>query len=48
MSGVKYPIEIKYIDKFEHQNNISVNFSGCENKKIFLFVLPPWALQDIV
>ena len=35
MSGVKYPVEIKYIDKFEHQNNISVNFSGCENKKIF-------------
>ena len=35
MSGVKYPVDIKGIDKFEHQNNISVNVYGCEDKKIF-------------
>ena len=35
MSGVKYPVDIKEIDKFEHQNNITVNVYGCENKKIF-------------
>ena len=28
MSGVKYPVDIKDIDKFEHQNNISVNVYG--------------------
>ena len=30
MSGVKYPVDIKDIDKFEHQNNISVNASKCK------------------
>ena len=37
MSGVKYPIDVKDIDKVEHQNNISVNVYGCEGKKIFPF-----------
>ena len=35
MSGVHYPVDIKDIDKFEHQNNISVNIYGCEDKKKF-------------
>ena len=35
MSGVQYPVDIKDIDKFEHQNNISVNIYGCEDKKNF-------------
>ena len=36
MSIVKYPVDVKDIDKFEHQKNISVNICECENKKIFL------------
>ena len=36
MSGIKYPINIKDIKKFEYQNNISVNVYGYEDKKIFL------------
>ena len=36
MSGIQYPIDIKNINKFEHQNNISVNVYGYEDKKIFL------------
>ena len=36
MSGVKYLVDIKDIHKYEHQNNISVNVYGCEDKKIFL------------
>ena len=47
MSGVKYPVVIKNIDKLENQNNISVNVHGCEDKKSFCYVLPTWALQDI-
>ena len=35
MSAIKYPVDIKDIDKFEHQNNISVNAYGCEDKKVF-------------
>ena len=35
MSGIKYPVDIKHICKFEHQNNISVNVYGCADKKIF-------------
>ena len=35
MSGIQYPIDIKDIGKFEHQNNISVNVYGYEDKKIF-------------
>ena len=35
MSGIQYPIDIKDIGKFEHQNNISVNVCGYEDKKIF-------------
>ena len=35
MSGIKYPVEIKDIAKFEHQNNISVNVYGCKDKKFF-------------
>ena len=28
MSGIQYPVHIKDIGKFEHQNNISVNVYG--------------------
>ena len=35
MSGIQYPIDIKDIGKFEHQNNISVNVYGYKDKKIF-------------
>ena len=35
MSGIQYPVEIKDIGKFEHQNNVSVNVYGYEDKKIF-------------
>ena len=35
MSRIEYPIDIKDIGRFEHQNNISVNVYGCEDKKIF-------------
>ena len=35
MSGIQYPVDIKDIDKFEHQNNISVNVYGYRDKKIF-------------
>ena len=41
MSGVKYTVEIKDIDKFEHQNNISVNVYGCEDKKILRSCITP-------
>ena len=33
MSGIQYPMDIKDIGKFEHQNNISVNAYGYEDKK---------------
>ena len=33
--GIQYPIDVKDIGKFEHQNNISVNICGYEDKKIF-------------
>ena len=33
MSGIQYFIDIKDIGKFEHQNNISVNVYGYEDKK---------------
>ena len=36
MYGIKYPVDIKYIGKFEHRNNISVNVYGHEDKKVFL------------
>ena len=40
MSGVKYPVDIKDIGKFEHQDNISANVYGYEDKKIFpLFII---------
>ena len=35
MSGIQYPVDIKDIGKFEHQNNISANFYGYEDKKVF-------------
>ena len=35
MSGIQYPVGIKDIGKFKHQNNISVNVYGHQNKKIF-------------
>ena len=33
ISGIQYPVDIKDISKFEHQNNISVNLCGYEDKK---------------
>ena len=36
MSGIQYPVDIKGISRFEHQNNISVNVYGYKDKKIFL------------
>ena len=33
MSGIQYPVDIKDIGKLEHQNNISVNVYGYEDKK---------------
>ena len=35
MSGIQHPVDIKDINKFEYQNNISVNVYGYEDKKIF-------------
>ena len=32
MSGIQYPVDIKVIGKFEHQNNISVNAYGYKDK----------------
>ena len=34
MSGIQYPVDIKDIGKFEHQNNISVNVYGYEDKNM--------------
>ena len=36
MSGIKYPVDIKDISKFEHQNNVTVSVYGYKDKKIFL------------
>ena len=36
MPGVKYPVDIKDIDKTEQQTNISIDLYECEDKKIFL------------
>ena len=47
MSGIQYPADIKDIGKFEHQSNISVNVYGCEDKKSFSYISPPWPLQVI-
>ena len=33
MSGIQYPVDIKDIGKFKHQNSISVNVYGYEDKK---------------
>ena len=33
MSGIQYPVDIKDINKFEYQNNISVNVYGYQDKK---------------
>ena len=33
--GVKHPVDMKDNEKFEHQNNTSVNVYGCEDKKVF-------------
>ena len=35
MCGIQYPVDTKDINKFEYQNNISVNVYGYEDKKIF-------------
>ena len=35
MSGIKYPVDIKNMSKFEHSNNISDNGYGYEDKKMF-------------
>ena len=45
MSGIQYPTDIKDIGKFEHQSNITVNVYGCEDKKSFSYISPPWPLQ---
>ena len=39
MSGVKYLVDVKDIDKFEHLNNISVNVYGFEDNKIFSLLI---------
>ena len=46
MSGIKYPVDIKDIGKFEHQNNITVNV-GTKIKKSSGYVLLQCPLQDI-
>ena len=33
MTWIQHPVDIKYIRKFEHQSNTSVNFCGYEDKK---------------
>ena len=35
MSGIQNPVDIKDIGKFKHQNNISFNVYGYQDKKIF-------------
>ena len=35
MAGIQYSVDIKDIGKFEHQNKISVNVYGYEDKNIF-------------
>ena len=35
MTGIQYPVDIKDIGEFEHQNNVSVNVYAHEDKKIF-------------
>ena len=35
MSVAKHSVDMKDIDKLEHQNNISADVYGCEDKKIF-------------
>ena len=35
MSGIEYPVDIRDIGKCEHQNNISVDVYGYEDKRIF-------------
>ena len=47
MSGIKYPVDTKYIGKSEHQNKISVNVYECEDTKSSRYVLPPWSLHNI-
>ena len=48
MSWIQYPGDIKDIGQFEHQNNISVNVYGYQDKKkSFRYVLPLWPLQDV-
>ena len=44
MPGIKYSIDIKDIGKFEHQNNISLNVYGYEEKKIFLLRITAMAV----
>ena len=35
MEGIEYPVKIKDIERFEKQNDISVNVFGYEKKKVF-------------
>ena len=35
MSGLKYPVVIKDIGKFDHQNNVTVNVHEYKENKIF-------------
>ena len=44
MSGIQYPLDIKTIGKFEHQNNISVNVYGHKDKKIFPLLITTMAV----
>lgn len=35
MNGISNPVTIKDIDKFENQNDISVNVYGVEQSKVY-------------
>ena len=44
MSGIQYPVDIKHIGKFEHQNNISVKYMSTKIKKIFPLLITTMAV----
>ena len=48
MSGIQYPVGKKDINKFEHQNNISLMSMGTKIKKSSPYVPPPWPMQGIM
>ena len=47
MSIVKYPVDVKDIDKFEHQKTLVLISVNVKIKKSSFYVLPQWALQEI-